>query len=132
MFTGLEYLHRKGIVHRDVKPANLLVEGPEANPNLRIGDFGASCFERDLTPEGTAADKKGTPCFQAPEIVSFNFSLNDEIMCFLINASNTGVGSFIISHELICLENIARGPKRTAKSPSLSYFQLVILSKFKT
>ncbi|CAD5213749.1 unnamed protein product [Bursaphelenchus okinawaensis] len=59
---GLEYLHYQKIVHRDIKPQNLLLS--EAN-QVKIADFGVSCeFEGiDAFLSGTA----GTPAFMAPE-----------------------------------------------------------------
>jgi len=38
LLTGLEYCHSRGVMHRDVKPANLLVD--PATMHLRIIDFG--------------------------------------------------------------------------------------------
>ena len=41
MFRGLEYLSRKPLLHRDIKPQNLLVS---ENGTLKIADFGCSVF----------------------------------------------------------------------------------------
>ncbi|MFO0614574.1 MAG: serine/threonine-protein kinase [Polyangiaceae bacterium] len=62
--------HKKGIVHRDVKPENLFVAsaGGEAD-FVKVLDFGIVRIERDdaetLTQEGQFA---GTPLFMAPEV----------------------------------------------------------------
>ena len=60
---GLDAMHRVGVVHRDVKPDNVIL-GPEGA--LRLVDLGvarAAAFE-DF-PE---ADAPGTPSFMAPEL----------------------------------------------------------------
>lgn len=62
---GLGAAHRTGLVHRDVKPANLLVEDTEAGPMARLSDFGlARDEEGGLTRSGLLM---GTVDFMAPE-----------------------------------------------------------------
>jgi serine/threonine protein kinase len=60
---ALEYAHRLGVVHRDVKPANLLVD---AGGNLWITDFGLAQLqcETKLTLSG---DLLGTLRYMSPE-----------------------------------------------------------------
>lgn len=41
MFEGLDYLHRKGVLHRDIKAANILVSN---EGQLKIADFGLARF----------------------------------------------------------------------------------------
>src|SRR5262249_5017855 len=59
----LEHAHSLGIVHRDVKPANLLVDGAG---KLYVSDFGLARFGPDagLTVSG---DLLGTLRYMAPE-----------------------------------------------------------------
>ena len=60
--SGLAYLHEKGVVHRDVSPANVLVS---RNGAVKITDFGVSLAARDgQAGDGTRAGKSG---YLAPE-----------------------------------------------------------------
>ena len=60
--SGLLYLHSVRIIHRDVKPANILVGG--ANGSAKVADYGISrILDTSLT-----MTHKGTMLYQAPEV----------------------------------------------------------------
>ncbi len=61
--AGLEAAHRAGLVHRDIKPGNLLL-GPGGQ--VKITDFGISRAAGSATVTGTG-DLLGTPAYLAPE-----------------------------------------------------------------
>lgn len=64
---ALDYAHRQGVIHRDVKPANILLTSREVygSERPRITDFGiAKLAQSELTTTGQLL---GTPAFMPPE-----------------------------------------------------------------
>lgn len=64
LILGIEYLHAQGVVHRDIKPDNLLLTEDDV---LKIVDFGVSeIFEKES--EMRTAKSAGSPAFLPPEL----------------------------------------------------------------
>ena len=67
MVAGIEHLHGIGIVHKDIKPGNLLLA---LDGCLKICDMGVA-EALDVEKNGDwCTIAQGTPKFQPPEVVS--------------------------------------------------------------
>ncbi|XP_068636823.1 mitogen-activated protein kinase kinase kinase NPK1-like [Aristolochia californica] len=66
LLQGLEYLHCNGIIHRDIKGANILVDNKGC---IKLADFGASKQVVELATLSGAKSMKGTPYWMAPEVI---------------------------------------------------------------
>eukprot|EP01060_Flectonema_neradi_P039097 TRINITY_DN847_c4_g1_i1.p1 TRINITY_DN847_c4_g1~~TRINITY_DN847_c4_g1_i1.p1 ORF type:complete len:1164 (+),score=161.34 TRINITY_DN847_c4_g1_i1:92-3583(+) len=60
---GLEYIHNEGVIHRDIKGANILVGN---HGRVVLADFGCS---KDADTSWKSGNVAGTPSFMSPELV---------------------------------------------------------------
>jgi len=73
MLFALNYLHKQGIVHRDLKLSNFMFQGPGLGEGLlQMIDFGMS---KKTTPGMTMRRNCGTPGYKAPEVLDGRYSL---------------------------------------------------------
>ena len=70
LLEGLAYIHEAGVLHRDLKGANILVAADAADERLKIADFGSSrLLQNGSTLEGDVRTLRGTPFWMAPEVI---------------------------------------------------------------
>lgn len=62
VLAGLQYSHERGVVHRDIKPGNIILS---TDGKVKIADFGIARIESSsMTQAGTVM---GTPAYMSPE-----------------------------------------------------------------
>ncbi len=71
IIRGLEAAHAQGVIHRDVKPANLFLAREDGREILKVLDFGVARLQGGAGETGDltgTADLLGTPAYMAPEL----------------------------------------------------------------
>jgi len=88
VLRALEAAHQAGIVHRDVKPANVMVgRGPEGDDRVWVLDFGIS---KIANPDATSLTQPGmmigTPGYAAPEQYTSPRSIDERVDLYGVGA----------------------------------------------
>ncbi|KAH7290784.1 hypothetical protein KP509_30G063400 [Ceratopteris richardii] len=88
LLETLQFCHSLGIMHRDVKPENLLLVDDSDDSSIKLADFG---FALEFSPGQKFSDMAGSAYYMAPEVLEGEYSEEVDIwsagivMCVLLS-----------------------------------------------
>ncbi|CAI0471177.1 unnamed protein product, partial [Linum tenue] len=106
--AGLQVLRDNNLIHRDLKPQNLLLSTNDTNDILKMADFG---FARSLQPRGLAETLCGSPLYMAPEIMQLQkYDAKADLWSVgaILFQLVTGKTPFTGSNQMQLLQNIMK------------------------
>ena len=125
---GIHYLHNNAILHRDIKPDNILVLSIEPNIkiNAKITDFGASRNINAMMNNRTFTKGIGSPAYMSPEVLDRKkYDSSADVYSFAI--------SMIAPLAVFIYERLGNNMDltiRVAFSMASIFFLMVFLFKF--
>ncbi|KAJ7950250.1 Kinase family protein [Quillaja saponaria] len=106
--AGLQVLRDNNLIHRDLKPQNLLLSTNDDKSVLKIADFG---FARSLQPRGLAETLCGSPLYMAPEIMQLQkYDAKADLWSVgaILFQLGTGRTPFTGNNQIQLLQNIVK------------------------
>ena len=73
LLEALQEMNKYNMIHRDIKPDNIMFKITKKVLVVKLIDFGLSADFTDHSNESLLLDKSGTACYIAPEIIGMNY-----------------------------------------------------------
>lgn len=83
---AFEYLEEHNMVHRDIKPGNIVID---SGGNVKLTDFGLAKQQNDMSLTNVHAKFMGTPHFVAPEQITTEADADIDIRCDIYSLGAT-------------------------------------------
>lgn len=112
LILGLEFIHSKGVIHRDIKPDNIMIDA--SAECVKISDFGVAQTLDIYTSSDFITSSVGSPAFQPPEVASGHLRFSGpkaDVWALGVTLFNmcTGEYPFHGRNKYHLLDNIAKG-----------------------
>jgi serine/threonine protein kinase len=76
MLSGLDHVHRQGVIHCDVKPENILLTFTPEGWTAKLSDFGIARLSQEIGPQDV---QLGSPAYMAPECFQGEYSYASDL-----------------------------------------------------
>lgn len=132
---GLSDFHKKGFVHRDIKPDNIMMFSLEPNIHIKIIDFGAAKeFQNNKAADTTVI---GTLGYQSPESLSSVTTTVADIFSvgcvlnFMLTGQDPGIRHYTEKHEIVNIIEKATNVDPSGRYSSVEEFKKILLHELR-
>lgn len=105
LVQAVAYIHRRGVIHRDLKPTNILLDEEDGQVYVRLIDFGIATVQgRSASPSLTSAGNEvGTIAYMAPERLNGVSAPSNDIFSLGVILYQMLTGELPLGDELVAL-----------------------------
>ena len=101
LVQAIAYIHRRGVIHRDLKPTNILLDEQDEQLYVRLIDFGIASVQGSSAspPLTTAGNELGTIAYMAPERLSGIAAPSNDIFSLGVILYQMLTGNFPVGQQ---------------------------------